>query len=132
MGLDCSHGAFHGAYSAFNRFRQAVASAAGGSYPPHDNDALDQNRWYAGNWKNPERPGLTEFFNHSDCDGKIAPALCAVIADEIEALLPEIARQAPRFDGGHIDREGGMYQVAKNFIAGCREAASLAEPLTFG
>lgn len=35
MGLDVSHDAFHGAYSAFNRLRQAVAWAAGGSFPPH-------------------------------------------------------------------------------------------------
>lgn len=35
MGLDCSHGAFHGAYSAFNRFRQFICAVIGGSFPPH-------------------------------------------------------------------------------------------------
>ena len=35
MGLDVSHDAFHGAYSAFNRLRQFVCAATGGSFPPH-------------------------------------------------------------------------------------------------
>jgi len=35
MGLDTTHDAFHGAYSAFNRFRQIVCRAIGGSFPPH-------------------------------------------------------------------------------------------------
>lgn len=35
MGLDTSHDAFHGAYSAFNRLRQEVSRARGGSFPPH-------------------------------------------------------------------------------------------------
>ena len=68
MGLDISHDAWHGAYSAFNRFRQKVAQAMGGSYPPHYiydkigyrlyegadpdlpiiNKELDGNTWYWG------------------------------------------------------------------------------------
>ena len=35
MGLDTSHDAFHGAYSAFNSLRQEVAHVVGGSYGPH-------------------------------------------------------------------------------------------------
>lgn len=35
MGLDVSHGCFHGAYSAFNSLRQTVAMVCGGSHPPH-------------------------------------------------------------------------------------------------
>ena len=46
MGLDCSYGAFSGAYSAFNRFRKFILKAIGGSCPPHDDKSLDSDSWY--------------------------------------------------------------------------------------
>ncbi len=46
MGLDCSHNAFHGAYSSFNRFRQFVSKSIGGSYPPHEDKSLNGAYWY--------------------------------------------------------------------------------------
>lgn len=132
MGLDCSHDAFHGAYSAFNRFRQIVAKAAGGSYPDHDDPTLDPRRWYVPDgWKNKDHPGFTEFMNHSDCDGEISPDMCLLVADELEALLPSIEKID---DGGagHIARDGGYAEVARRFISGCRAAANNGEPLRFG
>jgi hypothetical protein len=46
MGLDCSHDAFHGAYSAFNSFRKFICKAIGGSFPPHEDKTLDGDSWY--------------------------------------------------------------------------------------
>lgn len=150
MGLDCSHDAFSGAYSAFNRFRQTVARAMGGSFPPHyvygpDNKPIpdgeyslkrdtskNEEAWYWGEGYGHEtHPGLAEFMRHSDCDGEILPEMCAKVADELEALLPDIERVAPP-DGGHIGRDGGYVAVTKRFIDGCRAAAAAGEPLTFG
>jgi len=131
MGLDISHDAFCGAYSAFNRFRQAALKAFGGSWPPHDNESLEPGRWYWESSKE-ENPGLYEFFCHSDCDGEIEPELCGKLADELELLLPKIEELEGMFPaGGHIERNGGYAQVTKDFIAGCREAHSLNEPLEF-
>ena len=149
MGLDCSHDAFHGAYSAFDRFRQTVARAMGGSFPPHyvygdDNQpirkgkfglerdtSLDERQWYWGDgYTTVTHPGLCEFLSHSDCDGEISPEMCVKVADELEALLPEIERVAPA-DGGHIARDGGYVAVTKRFIGGCRAAAKAGTPLLF-
>ncbi|PWC96977.1 hypothetical protein [Azospirillum sp. TSO5] len=151
MGLDCSHDAFHGAYSAFNRFRQTVARAMGGSFPPHyaygmDNRPIPQGEfglvvdplredgmWYWGRgYEADTHPGLYEFFTHSDCDGEIAPDMCLKVADELEALLSDIERVSPSEENGHIARAGGYVEVTKRFIAGCRAAAAAGEPLTFG
>lgn len=118
MGLDCSHDAWHGPYSAFNRLRQAVCKAIGGSFPPHADKSLDDNYWYSGEGYRAEtHPGLYEFLSHSDCDGKITPKMCAKVANELEALLPKMTK---------------MRADLRAFIDGCRKAAAANEPLTFG
>jgi hypothetical protein len=146
MGLDCSHDAFHGAYSAFNSFRQAVAFAIGGSYPPHykrddkgsylrdeadrliRNTDLDEDFVYTGDGYTKEKfPGLFEFLEHSDCDGCISPQMCKVVADDLEPLLDKMPEEA----FGHIARDGGYRQVLQRFIDGCRAAHSENEPLYF-
>jgi hypothetical protein len=127
MGLDVSHDAFSGAYSAFNRFRQSVARALGGSFPPHDKRELDPTRWYWGDESQPAKhPGLEQFFLHSDCDGTIEPGIAGQIADEMESILDRIEG-----GGGHLDRVGGCRGAAERFIRGCRLAHSRGEPLEF-
>ena len=135
MGLDCSHDAFHGAYSAFNRFRKAVCEATGGSFPPHesathsDGTVLEAGFWYWGEgYSEDTHPGLYALLIHSDCDGDIDPKTCALLAEELDALLP---RMTEKYGGGHIAARGGMLAVARNFIAGCRAAALADEPLRF-
>lgn len=109
MGLDTSHDAFHGAYSAFNNLRQEVAHAVGGSYGPHwlraysgelarDKDgypiidtSLEPDKFYLPDEVTREKyPGLWEFLLHSDCDGEISPEMCVKVADDLEALLPKM------------------------------------------
>ncbi|HET6725902.1 MAG TPA: hypothetical protein VFH85_07850 [Gammaproteobacteria bacterium] len=147
MGLDTTHDAFHGAYSAFNTFRQAIAHAIGGSYGPHylrayggelardergypiPDRSLDDSLFYFPNTLTKEgNPGLWEFFHHSDCDGEISPQACVHVADEMEAILPKITDD---IRAGHIAARGGMIEVTKKFIAGCRAAAAAGEPLGF-
>lgn len=149
MGLDCSHDAFHGAYSAFNRLRQVVAQSIKGSYGPHylyhfrgepakdkqswfiRDESLDENHWYWGpGYSKETNPGLYEFFCHSDCDGEISPEMCVTVADELEAILPKI-EAIDDGGAGHIAARGGYTEVVRKFIAGCREAASAGEPLDF-
>lgn len=143
MGLDCSHNAFSGAYSAFNRFRQCVAHAAGGSYPPHfiykengepeegERANLDPRAFYVGQGQSEEtHPGLFEFLRHSDCDGEISPEMCSKVADDLEAILAKVAKMKWRA-GGHISRDGGYAEVLMKFIEGCRQAALRNEPLEF-
>lgn len=130
MGLDCSHDAFHGAYSAFNRFRQVVAKAMGGSWPPHDDPEKDDQSWYWGDGFSEEtHSGLFLFMSHSDCDGEFTPEECKKVADDLEVLLPEIQKYGA--GDGHILRGGGYLKVAKTFIRGCRKAYSANEELLF-
>jgi hypothetical protein len=149
MGLDCSHDAFHGAYSAFNRFRQEIARSMGGNFPPHweyapngalkrDNNGdvvydkeLDPDSWYWGEgYSEDTHPGLCEFMRHSDCDGEISPEMCVKVADDLEALLPKVEALGS-VAVGHIAARGGYVEVLKKFIKGCRDAAAADEALSF-
>jgi hypothetical protein len=143
MGLDTTHGAFNGAYSAFNRFRQIIAKAMGGSYPPHeiplvisDGDIItepDQEVFYIpGKWSQfqIDRPGLSAFLLSNDCEGEFTPEICKQMADELEVLLPEIEKLDDG-GGGHIERNGGFVAVTKKYIAGCRLAYGNNETLEY-
>lgn len=137
MGLDCSHDAYHGAYSSFNRFRQAVAKAAGGSFPPHEKGWTDngrepgENTWYVGDdYPQNEWAGLWAFLGHSDCDGEIDPEMCEKVANDLTKLLPAVAAMGE--GEGHIKGNGGYGPVLKRFIDGCLEAFNANEELTFG
>ena len=150
MGLDCSHDAFHGAYSAFNALRQVVCAAIGGSYPPHNfpgfkrgvitrddllgtAEPLDNAMiYFCEPGKDVDVPdGLYEFLTHSDCDGEISPEMCAKVADDLEALLPKIQAMTGTPWSGHIEARGGYVEALRLFIAGCRAAHEAGEPLGF-
>ena len=133
MGLDCSHNAFHGAYSSFNRFRQFVSKSIGGSYPPHEDKSLNEAYWYLPDGMTSEtHKGLYEFLGHSDCDGEISPEMCKIVADELEAIIPQMKELEKTTEAvGHTLRDGGYVAVAKSFIKGCRIAHQANEPLRF-
>lgn len=124
MGLDCSHDAFSGAYSAFMRFRIAVAEATGGRW-----DEKEGFFYFGEGYDSVSHPGLYEFMGHSDCDGVITPEMCARVADDLEALIPELGKKG--LGAGHLLRDGGYAAVAERFIKGCREAAAANESLEF-
>lgn len=146
MGLDTSHGAWHGAYSAFMRWRQEIARIAGiplelmeGFYGPKINEialagfagknAEPLMEMVARNcpikWAALKPDPLHVLLSHSDCDGEIAPNDCAKIADRLEEIIPQL----PAGDGGgHI---GNWRDKTRTFIDGCRAAAAAKEPLDF-
>lgn len=119
MGLDTSHDAWHGAYSAFHRWRNEIAKAA--DIPP-----LDSMEGFGGavRWDQLKPDPLHVLLHHSDCDGEIAPEDCAKIADRLEELLPKL----PDGDHPHI---GNWRDKTQRFIDGCRAAAAANEPLDF-
>jgi hypothetical protein len=146
MGLDTSHDAWHGAYSAFMRWRQKIAQVAG--IPPLE---LMEGFWEKGSYRDPFTEMAKHFpasaaqyydslpikwsalkpdplhvlLHHSDCEGTIGPKACAKIADRLEALLPLL----PTGDsGGHI---GDYRDKTQAFIDGCRKAAAANESLIF-
>ncbi len=55
--------------------------------------------------------------------------MCVNVADALEKLLPSVN---DTHGGGHIEARGGMTEVTRKFIEGCRYAHELNEPLRFG
>lgn len=134
MGLDITHGAWHGSYGAFNRFRKAIADSAGGSYPPHSEAftkrmsfAPDPNRWYVQDeFTRDLWPGLYELLNHSDFDGEISPEMCRHVANDLTKLRPRFESMGVGWGAA-----GGYLACLDRFIEGCNAAARAAEPLEF-
>lgn len=153
MGLDTSHDCWHGAYSAFMRWRRRLAQVAGIPLPfmdgfycnsfgepgrpawaqyayQHDpdsvfRDAMDADlRFFPIAWESLRPDPLHVLLNHSDCEGEIAAEDCAPLADRLEELLPLLDGDG----GGHI---GGYREKTQAFINGLRRAAERGEAVDF-
>lgn len=119
MGLDTTHGCWHGSYSGFKAFRDAVAEAA----RKHDGYQVSYlnhpARAYQGWWDDDHKPRhpLDVFFVHSDCDGWIFPADAARLVDALIPLIPLI--------------EETWRQHLAQFVAGLKVAADEYEIVEF-
>ena len=150
MGLDCSHNAWYGAYSAFMRWRQKLAEVAGlpplelmdGFYSSGKYDGVlyfgqnvEDELWSSKrnriqetlpiSWDCLKPSPLHELLFHSDCEGEIAAHKCGPIADALEALIPTLPDEDA---GGHI---GNWREKTAQFVAGLRAAADAGEALDF-
>lgn len=151
MGLDTSHDCWHGAYSAFLRWRSKVAEVVGlpplrlmegfferGSYTdPLRREAdflkslncLDsEDSLYAGlpiRWDALKPDPLYTLLNHSDYDGEIVHLNCKPLADRLREILPLM----PDGDGGgHI---GDWRKKTQAFIDGLMLAHERGEAVGF-
>lgn len=155
MGLDVSHEAWHGAYSAFTRWREALATAAGyeigflatgelfvdegyGPRPPigkwvplRETILIDwghiERKNYDGDWDVMPSDPLILLIAHSDCDGYIEPWHAGVLANRLEELIPLIPEHQDM--GGHV---GNVRDKTRTFVDGARAAAKASERLEFG
>jgi hypothetical protein len=123
MGLDTTHDCWHGPYSAFKDFRDAVAVAAKAEFdyvPSYEGHPM---RAYMGWWD--EEHNYTEpldvFFVHSDCEGYIFP-------NDAQQLIPRLLRLLPRLDGGD---QWSPYQRLAAFVAGLQHAVDEWEIVRF-
>lgn len=152
MGLDTTHDAWHGAYSAFSRWRDKLAEVAGFTFH-HDvhnlpeGEILKSSRYQVDlDWGSIERTIGRDLFGrwprmptnhvgdpeplivllaHSDCEGEIQSEFCGPLADRLEELLPSLGDED---GGGHI----GSYRAkTEQFIRGLRAAAEAGEDLGF-
>lgn len=136
MGLDTTHDCWHGAYSAFHRWRRKLAEVAGygnlcdyaGFFiPGRYSSAVDATPGLTEAKPWPDNGDvLIELLNHSDCNGHLSAEICGPLADRLEQLLP--ALQVAGDGAGHI---GGYAEKTETFIAGLRAAAAAGEPVEF-
>ena len=127
MGLDTSHNCWHGPYSAFNRFRHAIAEAAGipldsmEGYEPMFPTPEEKNK-EAIPWDQYENDPICILLNHSDCEGEIESKDCLALAVRLEEIAPKLIQ------GGLFDN----YQLmALRFAKGLRDAAEAGEDIDF-
>ena len=145
MGLDTTHDCWHGAYSAFNEWRNRVAVAAGYGIRETDIDGNPRTggglkmvdleyQWFTedrlmGIWdRTPDDPLLVLIVHH-DHDGAIYPPQQLALADRLDEL-----KDHPYLMGqtwGHIERRGGYRGALDRFVAGLRLAHSRGETVGF-
>lgn len=154
MGLDTTHGCWHGSYSAFTRWRNKLGEVAGYTYRVDVQHIGEDDRAYVsehrvtpyidwgnieatigrdlfGRWpRMPVRPDgtadpLIVLLAHSDCEGEIQAEFCGPLAERLEELVPLLGDED---GGGHI---GWFAEKTRTFIAGLREAHRLGEDVGF-
>lgn len=144
MGLDISHNAWHGAYSAFMRWRIELAKVAG--FPPlqfmegfyNSSDfTWSMNETARSLWNSNIEPSLPiswDLFKddilvillyHSDCDGIIGNKDLLGLAERLKGLLDKLPKEK---DPGHI---GDWREKTQQFIDGCLLAYERGEDLDF-
>lgn len=142
MGLDTSHDCWHGAYSAFNRWRDKLAEVAGYTFSEDKHGRiLVQLDWGSiedsigrdllGHWARiPVRPDGTPdpliiLMAHSDCEGELQHEFADALADRLEELIPRLGDED---GGGHV---GHYADATRTFINGLRAAAKAGENVDF-
>ncbi len=119
MGLDTSHDCWHGPYSLFSRWREAIAKAVG--IPLMQMEGYQRDRSISLSWNLFKDHPLVPLLNHSDCEGSIASADCTKIADALEAL--------PLFPESWNAED--WREPTRRFIEGLRRAAAAGEDVEF-
>lgn len=124
MGLDTTHDAWHGAYSAFARWRQKLAEVAGIPDYLQMSIKLDVDANLQGDWGRHPDETLWLLLAHSDCDGYLKPREAEAIANRLEELLPLLDGDG----GGHV---GSYREKTQQFIDGLRAAVAAGEVVEF-
>ncbi len=127
MGLDTTHGCWHGAYSIFDGWRAAVRDAAAISAGEGSVITLSDvpegetpSGVVKGVWIKPPDEPLLVLLLHSDCDGDIPNELCQPLADRLRQLVADEAFA-----------EEWAAERAEQFAAGLERAASAGEDVGF-
>lgn len=135
MGLDVDYGAWHGAYSAFARFREKIAQVI--NIPLNEMEGFCRSE--AGQYMESENKDKPPFpwnrykddpiiflLDHSDCDGEIERQHLLPLADRLD----EIRTLTNDEDlGGHC---GQFHKCLLDFAQGCRGAYKNNDNLNFG
>jgi len=126
VGLDVTHDCWHGAYSAFNRFREEVWDLA---YPNHkgkwSDDAFMEREWREFTRYKPATEPLDYLLFHSDCEDDLKRYMLIPLAERLEAIAPFLSTEGV----GHMAH--GAQAKALQFAKGLREAHAAKETVEF-
>lgn len=145
MGLDTSHDCWHGAYSAFTRWRCQIAEAVGipldlmaghcgnesfcwqEMLPDYYNKVIDREikRWLPISWDVLKPDPIHILLHHSDCDGEIEWKDCKPLADRLKEILPGMP------DGEAAGHIGNWKDKTQAFINGLMLAHEAKENVVF-
>lgn len=117
MGLDTTHDAWHGSYTAFHLWRTEIAGRIGADF-----EELCDNH---GPWPTEKDDPLWALLHHPDCEGELAPAQCKGIADRLQELLPQMCADLYGTENEWMALKAGI------FIVGCRAAVEAGENIEF-
>lgn len=128
MGLDISHDAWSGSYSAFDRWRTKLAEVAGIPLNLMEGhwDGTPAHPMLPLSWAALSPDPLHVLLHHSDCDGIIEVKYLKGLAERLEQILPLLPDEDA---GGHIRN---WREKTQTFIDGCWAAYESDEPLEFG
>jgi hypothetical protein len=137
MGLDTTHDCWHGAYSAFSRWRQKIAKAAGYAvwnvkYDDGITIPTVMLDWghipdgaMMGEWDKPQSDPLVYLIAHCDCEGIIKPEQAGPLAARLREIVPLLPDED---NGGHI---GNWRAKTMQFIEGLEDAVAKGENVEF-
>lgn len=134
MGLDTTHGCWHGPYSAFMRYREKLVALAWGPDPLRGNiynyrgfhDPESHHKHEITSVEPLEFPAddpLTILIDHSDCDGEILPEQARALADRLEELMKKRMPNRALYDE--------LAPATARWITGLRAAAAAGESVGF-
>lgn len=120
MGLDTSHNCWHGAYSAYFRWRANLLTQTG-----QFTVTRDQFEYIGPTEEWPLYAPLAYLMEHSDCDGTIPVEAQLELA---ECLERQIILYPDGSWGGHI---GPWHATTQQFVDGLRRAHAAGEEVIF-
>ena len=140
MGLDCSHDAWHGAYSSFARWRNWIAvqldwdfevDAQGNDknyiipdgripdvpterYPIFDGlqDITENGNAFYGDWFEAPADVIDVLMVHSDCEGRIPARFCRPLAERLSLIMQEADPGDPSWRPNTISFIEGLLRAA--------------------
>ena len=120
MGLDTTHGCYHGSYGSFNTWRRKVCEVSGLGQ-------LDHKVGFGGQeeWPDVENDPLVILLSHSDCEGSIPWESCLELAECLKELMPAMRRADNRENITFYE------QRTSDFIGGLHLAYSQQENVEF-
>lgn len=136
MGLDTTHDCWHGPYSSFSLWRNAIAVAGGYEVVPHTYadgttyptvTKLFEHEWqpenYEGSWpEGPPEDPLLILIVHSDCDGYIEADHAKFLALRLEQILAQ---------NNHPVDDDRWRDQTRQFIEGLQRASDNGERIEF-